>query len=46
MPKVGGKHYSYTPQGYAAAERAAKRSGKKVTRKNNSKGFNGTPKPK
>jgi len=31
MPKVGKKHYSYTPKGRAAAKAAAKRTGKKVT---------------
>ena len=30
MPKVGGKHYSYTKKGKAAAKKAAKKSGKKV----------------
>jgi hypothetical protein len=31
MPKVGGKHYSYSAKGKAAARAAAKRTGKKVT---------------
>lgn len=31
MPKVGKKHYSYTPAGMAKAKAAAKKSGKKVT---------------
>ena len=31
MPKVGGKHYSYTKAGKAAAKKEAKRSGRKVT---------------
>ena len=31
MPKVGGKHYAYTSAGRAAAKKAAKRGGKKVT---------------
>jgi hypothetical protein len=31
MPKVGGKSYSYTPAGMAAAKAAAKKSGKKMT---------------
>ena len=31
MPKVGGKHYSYSAKGKAAAKAAAKRTGKKVT---------------
>ncbi len=30
MPKVGNKHYAYTPKGMAAAKKAAKKSGKKV----------------
>ena len=34
MPKVGGKHYSYTKAGMAAAKAAAKKSGKKMTTKN------------
>ena len=32
MPKVGGKHYPYTPKGIAAAKKAAK-GGKKQTAK-------------
>ena len=31
MPKVGKKHYSYTPKGMAKAKAAAKKSGKKVS---------------
>tara|TARA_R100000700_G_scaffold6934_1_gene10499 strand:- start:796 stop:915 length:120 start_codon:yes stop_codon:yes gene_type:complete len=31
MPKVGRKHYSYTPSGMARAKAASKKSGKKVT---------------
>ena len=31
MPVVRGKHYSYTKKGKAAAKRAAKRTGKKVS---------------
>lgn len=31
MPKVGNKHYAYTPKGMAAAKKAAKKSGKKVS---------------
>lgn len=27
MPKVGDKHYSYTPTGIAAAKKAAKKEG-------------------
>ena len=30
MPKVGSKHYSYTPKGMAAAKAAAKRKGVKM----------------
>tara|TARA_S200002703_G_C3616200_1_gene189199 strand:+ start:336 stop:452 length:117 start_codon:yes stop_codon:yes gene_type:complete len=30
MPKVGKKHYSYTPKGRAAAKKAAKKMGVKV----------------
>jgi hypothetical protein len=33
MPKVGGKHYSYTKAGMAAAKKEAKRTGKKITKK-------------
>ena len=32
MPKVGKKHYSYSPKGRAAAKRASKRTGKPVKR--------------
>jgi hypothetical protein len=32
MPKVGGKHYSYTKKGKAAAKRDAKKRGLKVTK--------------
>ena len=31
MPKVGGKKYSYTAAGRAAAKRESKRTGKKMT---------------
>ncbi len=31
MPKVGGKHYSYTAAGQAAAKKEAKRTGQKVS---------------
>jgi hypothetical protein len=31
MPKVGSKHYSYSPKGKKAAKAAAQRLGKKVT---------------
>lgn len=30
MPKVGGKHFSYTKQGYGQAREHAKKTGKKV----------------
>tara|TARA_R110000824_G_scaffold61271_8_gene163077 strand:+ start:244 stop:393 length:150 start_codon:yes stop_codon:yes gene_type:complete len=30
MPRVGNKHYSYTPAGKAAAKKAAKKKGVKV----------------
>ena len=36
MPKVGKKHYPYTPKGKMAARKAAKRTGKTV-RKSKSK---------
>lgn len=38
MPKVGRKHFAYTPAGEAAAERASKKTGKKVVRRKK-KGF-------
>lgn len=31
MPSVGKKKYAYTPKGMAAARKAAKKSGKKLT---------------
>jgi len=31
MPKVGKRHYAYTAKGKAAAKKAAKRTGKKMT---------------
>jgi hypothetical protein len=31
MPKVGGKHYSYSPAGRKAAAAAARRTGKPMT---------------
>ena len=31
MPKVGSKHYAYTPKSMAKAKAAAKKSGKKVS---------------
>lgn len=30
MPKVGNKHFKYTPKGLAQAKAAAKKKGKKV----------------
>jgi|TARA_R110000824_G_scaffold40170_3_gene120664 hypothetical protein len=30
VPKVGSKHFSYTPKGYAAAEKYAKKKRKKI----------------
>jgi len=33
MPKVGGKHYSYSKTGKAAAKKEAKKTGKAVTQK-------------
>jgi hypothetical protein len=30
MPKVGSKHYAYTPKGKAAAQKAAAQKGMKV----------------
>ena len=33
MPKVGKKRYPYTAKGRAAAKKAAKKTGQKVTRK-------------
>ena len=33
MPKVGGKHFSYSKKGRAAAKYYAKKTGKKVTNK-------------
>ena len=37
MPKVGGKHFSYTKKGKAAAKAYAKRTGKKMSRAKTSK---------
>ena len=31
MPKVGGKHFSYSKKGKKAAKAAAKKTGKKMT---------------
>ena len=30
MPKVGAKHFPYTPKGHAAAKKEAKRTGKPI----------------
>jgi|6_EtaG_2_1085325.scaffolds.fasta_scaffold10150_3 hypothetical protein len=38
MPKVGGKHYAYTPAGKAAAKKAKKKLAKKKTKKKKSRG--------
>ena len=53
MPKVGGKHYSYTKKGKAAAKKAAKKVTKKADSKNSQKkqktlpaGEKATPKKK
>ena len=37
MPKVGKKHYPYTPKGMAMATAAAKKKGKKVSYKKKKK---------
>ena len=37
MPKVGGKHFKYSPAGKKAAQAYAKKTGKKVTRKKKKK---------
>ena len=31
MPRVGKRHFAYTPKGRAAAKREAKRTGRKMT---------------
>jgi len=33
MPKVGNKHFSYTPAGYASAEKARKQKRAKLEKK-------------
>ena len=33
MPKVGGKHFAYTKEGYKAAAAAKKKKKKKVSKK-------------
>jgi hypothetical protein len=38
MPKVGGRSYSYTKKGKAAAKAYAKRTGKKITKGKKTKG--------
>ena len=38
MPKVGGKHYSYSAKGQKAAKAAAQRTGQKVTTQKSSAG--------
>jgi len=38
MPKVGGKKFSYTKKGKAAAKAYAKRTGKKMTKRKKTKG--------
>ena len=37
MPKVGGRHFSYSKAGKKAAASYAKKTGKKVTKKRKSK---------
>ena len=37
MPKVGSKHYAYTPKGKAAARKAAAKTGLKMTNSKNHK---------
>ena len=37
MPKVGGKHFSYTSAGRAAAKRYSAKTGKKMTNKKKKK---------
>ena len=40
MPKVGKKHFSYSPKGKAAAKKYAKKTGKKVSKaKRSRKGY-------
>ncbi len=33
MPKVGGRHFSYSKKGMKAAKKYSKQSGKKITKK-------------
>ena len=37
MPKVGGRHFSYSKKGKAAAKSYAKRTGKKMTKSKKTK---------
>tara|TARA_R100001132_G_C3203673_1_gene49848 strand:+ start:364 stop:492 length:129 start_codon:yes stop_codon:yes gene_type:complete len=37
MPKVGGKHFTYTQAGYKAAEKESKKTGKKIKYKKKTK---------
>ena len=37
MPRVGGRHFSYSKKGKAAAKSYAKRTGKKMTKASKSK---------
>ena len=39
MPKVGGKKFSYTKAGKAAAKKYAKRTGKRMNKGKNKKGY-------
>ena len=39
MPKVGGKHFSYTTAGRAAAKRYSAKTGKKMTKKKKKSGY-------
>ena len=39
MPKVGGKKFSYTKSGKAAAKKYAKRTGKRMTKGKNRKSY-------
>ena len=39
MPKVGGKKFSYTKAGKAAAKKYAKRTGKRMTKSKSKKGY-------
>jgi hypothetical protein len=34
MPQVGSRHFSYSPKGKEAAQRYAKRTGKRIIKKN------------